>query len=155
MFDAPSSRRELFVACCTNDMNDNSNDDDHDDSDNNTQSKEQRIVGYASIDSIRVRGADRILGPQPKPSISELAVLPCHRRRGVATLLMEACEKWATSAHCEECQVYLSVNRENEGARRFYDRLGYGEAKNLDYGKMSSLHKRRMENTLVWLEKSI
>ena len=139
MFDTPQPRRGMFVACTRNTQK---------------HADEQQVIGYASIDTIKVRGVDRILGPQPKPSISELAVMPSHQRRGVATMLLNACEVWAAS-NCKDGKVYLSVNRDNDGARRMYESLGYTEATGLDYGKMSNLLRSRMDATVVWLEKSI
>jgi len=60
----------------------------------------------------RVRSAD--LG---------IVVLPGWRGQGVGEALMQAAEAWARERGAE--QVVLDMAAANDGARRFYERLGY------------------------------
>lgn len=57
-------------------------------------------------------------------NIHDLAVLPGWRRHGIATRLLAAVEAAARARGC--CKVTLEVRGDNAGARRLYDRLGYG-----------------------------
>ncbi len=57
------------------------------------------------------------------PYLEDLFVLPAKRRRGIATLLLDAC-LGAAGARGHPA-ITLAVNVENHGARRLYDRLGY------------------------------
>ncbi len=82
--------------------------------------------------------------------IARLGVLEPYRRGGVARALVEAVlgAAWAR----EDPRVTLFVWEENGGARRFYDRLGFGEIgrvtlpphpRALCHGTMLLLEKRR------------
>ncbi len=56
-----------------------------------------------------------------------LAVLPERRGQGIGNQLMEFAESQARAKKLK--RVLLDVEIENEGARRFYERLGFQEAK--------------------------
>jgi len=58
--------------------------------------------------------------------IHHLAVAPEERGRGVGSVLVSALEENLRALGC--LKVNLLVRRGNEGARRLYTRLGYGEA---------------------------
>lgn len=55
--------------------------------------------------------------------VSDLAVLPSHRRQGVATELMVHCETIARDWGCRD--VYLKVEPSNDVALAMYRKLGY------------------------------
>lgn len=68
--------------------------------------------------------------PCPAPvtapfSRSNTAVLPEHRRRGVATRLLEACERVASRWRYDA--LWLHVDLHNEAAARLYARVGFEE----------------------------
>lgn len=62
-------------------------------------------------------------------SIQALAVLPEARRQGIATRLMESAADRARSKGLK--RVVLDVLIDNEGARRFYERMGFREVKRI------------------------
>lgn len=79
-----------------------------------------RAVGYCKL----------ILGAQPEEStlphpaeISKLYVLAAYRYLGAGQQLMHEAEQLAAANGCET--LWLGVWKQNEGALRFYERLGY------------------------------
>ena len=72
----------------------------------------EQIVGYLCADYVAHEA--RILN---------LAVHPEHRRRRVATLLMNEAEKRLKKKGC--VFVYLKVRPSNTGAQKFYESLGF------------------------------
>ncbi len=70
------------------------------------------LTGVAGGAMRRIRSAD--LG---------IAVLPEWRNKGIGEQLMHAAEAWARERGAE--RVILDLSAANEGARRFYERLGY------------------------------
>ena len=61
---------------------------------------------------------------RPLLNIHDLAVLPDHRRRGVATALLAAVEAQALRRGC--CKLTLEVREDNPAAESLYRRLGFG-----------------------------
>ena len=59
----------------------------------------------------------------PEGTISEVYVAPDYRGQGIADALMDRAEAWAADRGCE--YVSLSVNEDNETARRVYESRGY------------------------------
>ena len=57
------------------------------------------------------------------PYLSDLAVSPSHRKRGLATALVRRCEDLALGWGYDK--LYIKVRRDNESARRLYGRMGY------------------------------
>lgn len=55
--------------------------------------------------------------------LDNLHVSHTHRRKGIGSVLIERAGSWLVSAY-PDCGVYLWVLESNEGARRFYERLG-------------------------------
>jgi len=62
---------------------------------------------------------------RPLINIHDLAVLPNFRGLGIGQALLEAVENRARSLGC--CKLTLEVLEANEGARRLYDRFGFGD----------------------------
>ncbi|KAL3805305.1 hypothetical protein HJC23_009012 [Cyclotella cryptica] len=58
-----------------------------------------------------------------RPYLSDLAIHPGHRRRGLASSLMEEAENRAKSRGVRE--IYLGVAEENSAALSMYDGMGY------------------------------
>ena len=59
----------------------------------------------------------------PRPYVSDLAVRPDHRRRGLATRLIDRCESTAKAWGYDV--LYLKVEETNAAARAMYADLGY------------------------------
>ena len=57
-------------------------------------------------------------------NIHDLAVLPSHRSRGIGSALLDAVARRARELGA--CRVTLEVGEENHGARRLYERHGFG-----------------------------
>lgn len=79
-------------------------------------------VGYVDLDGRPKK--DPLPGEShPRPYLSDLAVRPDARRRGLATRLVAECERLAKSWGYE-C-LYLKVEAANDPARAMYADLGY------------------------------
>jgi ribosomal protein S18 acetylase RimI-like enzyme len=61
---------------------------------------------------------------RPLVNIHDLAVLPEHRGQGIGQALLLAVEQRAMARGC--CRVTLEVHDENVGAKRLYERYGFG-----------------------------
>lgn len=72
----------------------------------------RRIAGFAIMHYL-----------EEEASLNLLAVRPAHRRAGVGRRLVEWLEQTALVAGVSI--VYLEVRATNDGARKFYERLGY------------------------------
>ncbi|MEM4699424.1 MAG: ribosomal protein S18-alanine N-acetyltransferase [Candidatus Nezhaarchaeales archaeon] len=70
------------------------------------------VIGYAVGAIIRKEG-----------HIISIATHPLYRRRGVGRMLMEALERALIAKHAK--RLRLEVREDNDGARSFYERLGY------------------------------
>ena len=56
----------------------------------------------------------------PNGHVISLAVAPAHRRKGIGTRLMKACE-----SRCASDRVSVEVRKGNVRARKFYEKLGF------------------------------
>jgi ribosomal protein S18 acetylase RimI-like enzyme len=65
--------------------------------------------------------------PHTYAHVSELVVAASARGRGIATSLLDECERRSKTAGRSE--LYLSVLAENRTARRVYNRAGYSDLK--------------------------
>ena len=61
---------------------------------------------------------------KPLVNIHDVAVVPTHRGRGIAQLMMAEVERIAHERGC--CKLTLEVLSENHGAQALYKKLGYG-----------------------------
>ncbi len=59
----------------------------------------------------------------PQCWVVQMGVVPSHRRRGLGATLLEEIRQRASGAGCRD--LMLSVNVDNPGARRVYERAGY------------------------------
>jgi ribosomal-protein-alanine N-acetyltransferase len=70
-----------------------------------------QIAGFVAVD-IRTR--------RDLAWIATIGVLPDYRRQGVASALLEACERQVAVG-----RMCLSVRESNQSARKLYERFGY------------------------------
>jgi ribosomal protein S18 acetylase RimI-like enzyme len=82
----------------------------------------QQLVGVL-LASIRDARDTPILVPRRSAVVTDIAVLEAHRRTGIGQALMRAAEEWAILQGADEIQLH--VWEFNQGARRFYDALGF------------------------------
>lgn len=81
---------------------------------------DERVVGVA----VCFRGYSTFRA-RPLLNIHDLAVLPERRGQGVGTALLAAAERKARADGC--CKLTLEVLDDNEGARRLYESVGFGD----------------------------
>jgi ribosomal protein S18 acetylase RimI-like enzyme len=63
---------------------------------------------------------------RPLTNVHDLAVLPAHRGRGIARLLLAAVEDRARQLGC--CKITLEVQENNQRAQRLYASAGFAHA---------------------------
>jgi len=82
--------------------------------------REGRLVGYCHVECAET---PPVFARGPEGNVNEVYVAPDHREDGIAGDLMDRAEAWAEDRDCEH--VTLSVNADNETARRVYESRGY------------------------------
>ena len=82
----------------------------------------------------------RITGDEAE--ILNLAVDPSRRRRGTGSQLMEDAIEACRSAGV--AKIFLEVRNSNEGARKFYAHMGFGES-----GRRRQYYREPVEDALV------
>lgn len=85
---------------------------------------EDRVVGFVSVWA-RVMPEEPDEDPSPYAFVSDLVVLPEHRRRGLGRSLVERAEHFARESGAR--RIRLNVLADNSDARALYRHLGYGE----------------------------
>ena len=78
------------------------------------------IAGYVHVTDSET---PKVFARGTEANISEVYVAPDHRGEGIAGELMDRAEAWAADRDCE--YVTLSVNADNETARKVYESRGY------------------------------
>ena len=63
---------------------------------------------------------------RPLINVSDLAVLPGHREKGIGRLLLEAVERKAREIGC--CKLTIEVQENNHRARHVYEAVGFARA---------------------------
>jgi GNAT superfamily N-acetyltransferase len=71
----------------------------------------------------------------------ELHVAPAHRKGGMATALLELVERSARGRSAPT--VELNVHRANEGARGFYEHVGFAQTGELSGGSVLVMQRKR------------
>ncbi len=80
---------------------------------------EEQVAGVA----VCVWGFSTFAG-RASINIHDFTVLPEHQGRGIGTRLLGEIECRARERGC--CKITLEVNDSNEGAKRLYERVGFG-----------------------------
>ncbi len=96
---------------------------------------EEQIIGILHI-TIRETHDIPILVPRRYAAISTIAVSHAHRRKGIGRALLETAEHWARAKNAT--QIELHVWEFNEGARAFYEALGYRTASRRMWRRLST-----------------
>jgi ribosomal protein S18 acetylase RimI-like enzyme len=140
-FDAiDESDRGIFVAC-------------------SKERGEEILVGFCLVDGrtpdpsckIEFLTPSTLAFTSPRPYLSDLGVIPSHRRQGLGELLVQTCEGWASKRGYET--IYLKVEEKNVAGVGLYFRMGYKRTK-LPWGRNVINIENRFDTTLL-LEKSL
>jgi ribosomal protein S18 acetylase RimI-like enzyme len=82
-------------------------------------SMKEQVIGFVDVDA---RPSTRRIDP-PRPYLSDLAVHPDHRRKGIARSLVQACEEQTRQMGKE--RLYIRVEIDNAPAVRMYKGMDY------------------------------
>jgi ribosomal protein S18 acetylase RimI-like enzyme len=82
----------------------------------------QGIGGFVMVRSVETP-RDPTMTPRRRAHVEMMVVGKGARRRGVATMLMDAAHRWAAERGCSE--VVLTVWSDNRAAEALYQSLGY------------------------------
>ena len=149
-FDAiEESDRGIFVACASSASSDFPC----------AEEEEEILVGVCLVDGrspdpsckIEFLTPSTLASTSPRPYLSDLGVIPSHRRQGIGELLVQACERWADTRGHDK--LYLKVEKKNIAGVRLYCGMGYKRTK-LPWGRDVNNVENRFDNTLL-LEKSL
>lgn len=122
-FDAiDESDRGIFVACASS-------------SSELTCIEDEILVGFCLVDGrppdpsckIEFLTPSTLASTSPRPYLSDLGVIPSHRRQGLGELLVQACEGWADKRGYDK--LYLKVEESNNPGVRLYEGMGYERTK--------------------------
>ena len=81
------------------------------------------IAGFVDIDG-RIPNRPTIYRYNPRPYLSDLAVAPEYRRRGIARALVQACEEFCLH-ELRKDEIYIRVEDSNVAAVQMYSTAGY------------------------------
>ena len=84
--------------------------------------EEQSVVGFVHFAQISTPTFP-VFVPQLRVLIDNIYVAPSWRRAGIARMLMESAEEWASERNVEG--IDLSVYEFNQSAREFFSAMGY------------------------------
>jgi GNAT superfamily N-acetyltransferase len=79
----------------------------------------------APLGFIHVESAEDFFSGRPQGYVANLAIEAAAEGRGVGRALMEAAEAWTRARGMGELTLYVFAH--NQGARAFYERLGFAE----------------------------
>lgn len=89
-----------------------------------------KIVGYTSV----IMAYNLFDGKRPFMTLWWVGVHPEYRHKGIATKLFEKIEQIAIENNCEV--IYFTSETDNEGAHKFYQKLGYNMYSDKAFVKM-------------------
>lgn len=151
-FDAiEESDRGIFVACASSSSLEQLS--------SSINIEEDILVGFCLVDGrapdpsckIEFLTPSTLASTSPRPYLSDLGVIPSHRRQGLGELLVQACEGWADKRGYET--LYLKVEEKNTAGVRLYYKMGYKRTK-LPWGREINKVENRFDTTLL-MEKSL
>eukprot|EP00986_Skeletonema_menzelii_P015093 scaffold11043_cov132-Skeletonema_menzelii.AAC.3 len=138
--------RGIFVACASS-------------SSELTCTEDEILVGFCLVDGrppdssckIEFLTPSTLASTSPRPYLSDLGVIPSHRRQGLGESLVQACEGWADKRGYDK--LYLKVEESNNPGVRLYYGMGYKQTK-LPWARDLTNLDKRLVSTLL-LEKSL
>jgi GNAT superfamily N-acetyltransferase len=91
---------------------------------------DERLVFVAELDGRPVGLAHVLLVPDANTGgrnvvLNDLVVEPGHRGAGIGRALLDRCREWAQQHGA--VGIVLAVFQDNTGARRLYERIGFGD----------------------------
>ena len=89
---------------------------------------DNKIVGYITVNIIEKNNS--IIRYRKQLSIEAIAVDENNRGKGIGTSLLEHAKNEAKKNNCTD--MYLTVNEENKGAIKLYEKFGF-KVKNISY----------------------
>jgi len=103
-----------------------------------------RVIGSAAVRRGGLREGDGRGKDEGRVcSVWKVSTLRSARGGGVARLLMQAVEEWAASVGAAEVQLMTA----SSGAKRFYERIGYGLAAGSKQGTQFSVWRKALPST--------
>lgn len=102
----------------------------------------ERIVGFCDIDA-RIPVKETAYSYNPRPYLSDLAVHPSYRRKGIARAIVKAAEDFCLQ-DIQRQNIFIRVEKNNVAALRMYQDLDYAPIPNPDdlQGIILLLHKK-------------
>lgn len=152
-FDAiEESDRGIFVACASSSSS-------LEQLSSSSNIEDDILVGFCLVDGrapdpsckIEFLTPSTLASTSPRPYLSDLGVIPSHRRQGIGELLVQTCERWADKRGYET--LYLKVEEKNTAGVRLYYKMGYKRTK-LPWGREINKVENRFDTTLL-MEKSL
>jgi ribosomal protein S18 acetylase RimI-like enzyme len=115
---------------------------------------EEEIVGFCDVDA-RIPNKPTSYTYNPRPYLSDLAVHPDHRRKGIAKALIKTSEEFCEKG-INRNEVYIRVEKINTTALSMYKALNYFRITNPDdpAGNIVLLRKKFREDEADLLRKS-
>jgi ribosomal protein S18 acetylase RimI-like enzyme len=119
-----------------------------------TAEGEETIVGFCDVDA-RVPNKQTSYTYNPRPYLSDLAVHPDYRRKGIAKALIKTSEEFCSEA-INRNEIYIRVEKKNTAALSMYQALNYFRITNPDdpIGNIVLLRKKFREDEADLLRKS-
>lgn len=115
-FPYSDDKHFMFVAIGNSKSEDQTGDDD-------------AIIGFVDLDA---RPATRRIDP-PRPYLSDLAVHPDFRRRGIASTFIQKCEGLARDKF-KKPSLYIRVEQANDAAVQMYEQFEYEQLEHEVFG---------------------
>jgi ribosomal protein S18 acetylase RimI-like enzyme len=94
------------------------------------EGEEELVVGFCDIDA-RIPNQKTSYNYNPRPYLSDLAVHPDHRRKGIARALIQTSEEFCLGNMNRE-EIYIRVEKTNTAALKMYQHMNYFRITNPD-----------------------
>jgi ribosomal protein S18 acetylase RimI-like enzyme len=111
-----------------------------------TAEDEEKIVGFCDVDA-RIPNKPTSYNYNPRPYLSDLAVHPDHRRKGIAKAMIATSEEFCSEG-INRNEIYIRVEKKNTAALSMYQAMKYFRIMNPDdpTGNIVLLRKKFQED---------